>query len=125
MGLRQTAPWPIPAGARVSNQVKVGYSQVQYTWQKQGWRYEARWHERTPHARLITRPSWRLDRVRPGKGYGPDAAPRLVQTLVGKQWLPIRQLRYCARRYNDGIATPAEIHLLQIAHPAPREDHND
>ncbi|WP_267201574.1 hypothetical protein [Limosilactobacillus kribbianus] len=119
MGLRQTAPWPIPIEAQASSQVKVGYHQVKYDWQTENWHYEARWHEQVPGAKLITRPSWHLERVRPGKGYGSTAAPRITQTLVGKSWLPTRQVRYWARRYNDGVATEREIYLLRLAHPAP------
>ncbi|MGM9892556.1 hypothetical protein [Limosilactobacillus sp.] len=121
MSFRQGAPWPIPPTATGKVQMKNGYHQVKYTWPAAGWRYEARWHERTPWARLITYPSWRLDRTRPGKGYGPDAAPRLTETWVGDHWLPVSRLRYAAARYNHGCATSTDIELLKAAHPAAKQ----
>lgn len=119
MFIRQTAPWPIPPDARQQLQIKHGYRQVKYTWQQAGWHYEARWHERTPAAKLITWPSWRLDRVRPGMGYGPHAQPRLAETRVGVRWLPLRRVRFAAACYNHGHATISDIRLLRAAHPAP------
>lgn len=119
MILRQTAPWSIPLNAQQQLQIKHGYHQVKYTWQQLGWRYEARWHERIPTAKLITRPSWRLDRVRPGMGYGPHAKPRLAETRVGDRWLSLRRIRYAATRYYHGQATKEDIRLLKAAHPAP------
>lgn len=117
MNIRQMAPWPIPPDAQEQWQTKHGYCQIKYSWRQAGWRYEARWHERIPKAQLITRPSWRLDRVRPGKGYGPHAQPRLAETRVGDRWLPLRRIRYAAARYNHGQATTADIQMLWAAHP--------
>ncbi len=123
MNLRKTAPWPIPDHATCQVQMKSGYCQIKYTWQHAGWRYEARWHERTPTAQLITYPSWRLDRVRPGKGYGPDATPRLAETWAGNHWLPVSRIRYAAACYHHGSATPTDIALLKATHPAAIENH--
>lgn len=111
------APWSIPAGAAVQRQNKAGYLQVTYTWTAGSWRYEARWHERVPSARLITYPSWRLDRTRPGNGYGPHAAPRLAQTWTGHQWLPQRQVRYLIRVANHHPSAAAN-RFLRAVHPA-------
>lgn len=119
MNRHQTAPWLIPPDAQQQLQIKHGYHQVKYTWRQDGWCYEARWHERIPTAKLITWPSWRLDRIRPGIGYGPHAQPRLAETRVGNCWLPLRRVRYAAARYNHGQATVEDIRLLKAAHPAP------
>ncbi|MGN1283386.1 MAG: hypothetical protein ACI4UB_06185 [Limosilactobacillus sp.] len=121
MKLQNTAPWPIPDNAVCQSQVKAGYRQVKYTWRDAEWRYEARWHERTPTAQLITYPSWRLDRVRPGKGYGPLAAPRLEETRAGDHWLSVSRVRYAAARYHHGDALPADIAILRATHPAARK----
>lgn len=116
MNFRQLAPWPIPAAAQVQFQNKQGYRQVKYTWQDRGWHYLVRWHEPVPAARLITYPSWQFERIRPGKGFGPAAAPRLDQTLVGRQWLPTRKVRYCAWCLNHSCATPGQVEILKAAH---------
>ncbi|MFC2694511.1 MAG: hypothetical protein ACFN0Y_00625 [Lactobacillus sp.] len=38
--LAQTAPWPIPMGAKITQQQKVGYQQIAFSWREQGWLYE-------------------------------------------------------------------------------------
>lgn len=115
--LRAQAPWVIPPAAKVISKTKNGYRQVKFTWEKGGWHYEARWHSRLPAARFITYPSWRLDRVRPGKGYGPAAAPRINQTWVAGKWLPASRVRYLTSQAN-AKPTPATVALVRAAHPA-------
>lgn len=115
--LRAHAPWPIPKCASFTMAKKAGgYWQAKYRWQAAGWSYEARWHERTPAARLVTWPSWRLDRVKAGKGFGPDAHARCEQSLVGGEWESTRRLRYCARRFEDGQASDQDVQWLLNAH---------
>lgn len=87
-----------------------------YVWYKKAWRYEARFHLKTPNAKLITYPSWRLDRVHPGKGFGPDHAPRLEESLVGTKWINSSLIRYCAYRVNHEIATREQIEIIKKAH---------
>lgn len=111
-------PWPIPATAIMTHENKHGYRQVKYTWTAKGWRYVARWHEKTPLATLIDYPSWRLERIRPGKGFGPDAAPKIEQTRVDHRWLPSRQVRYYARQLNHHLASNKMVDNIYAAHPA-------
>lgn len=89
--MKAICPWCIPTDAKIKHEYKHGYHQTKYLWTKNGWRYEARYHEPTPNAKLVKYPSWRLDRVKPGKGFGPDHASRLHQILVGKTWLNARK----------------------------------
>lgn len=115
--LRSHSPWPIPEGSKTQIEQKPeGYWQVKFSWVKNSWRYEARYHEKTPKAKLITYPSWRLDRIRPGKGYGPDHAPRISQTRVGDQWLSTSYVRYCARQLNHGLASNRQTEIIKLAH---------
>lgn len=115
--LRSYAPWPIPKTAKAEIEEKAeGYLQVKFSWTKDSWRYEARYHEKTPQAKLITYPSWRLDRIRPGKGYGPDHAPRISQTRVSQKWLSTSYVRYCARQLNHGLASQSQIKIIKLAH---------
>lgn len=115
--LRASAPWPIPATARFSlTQKAAGYWQAKYNWQKDDWHYEARWHEPTPNAQLVKWPSWRLDRVKPGQGFGSDAHARMEQSLVDQKWLPTKRLRYSARRLQAGCAGPQDRQLMLAAH---------
>ena len=113
---RNLAPWPIPRHAAVQRQTKNGYVQVKYTWVAAGWHYEARWHSRVPIAQIITYPSWQLNRVHPGKGYGKDAAPRIAQTLVGDQWIATSRIRYLIQQAANN-PTPAAQSFLRAVHP--------
>lgn len=114
---RRLAPWPIPANAITQEITKNGYHQLKYTWTKKPWHYEARWHSRVPSAKFITYPSWRLDRVKPGQGFGPNAAPRITQTWVAGKWLPTRQVRYLTSQANRQ-PTPETVTLIRTAYPA-------
>ena len=114
--LRSKAPWRIPASAQCEHQLKNGDHQIKFTWKVAGWNYEARWHEQTPNASVIDYPSWRLDRIKPGKGFGPDAAPRINETRVGEHWVPTSEVRYRAWQINHGITDPQAISLIKQVH---------
>lgn len=114
--LINSAPWPIPPEAKIRQESKKGYWQMKFTWRQHGWRYEARFHNKTPQAKIITYPSWRLDRIHPGKGYGPNHAVKIEEARVGKKWLKISFVRYCAWRVNRGLASQKEIAVIKQAH---------
>lgn len=92
------------------------YRQYKFTWQNKGWRYEARYHHVTPLAEIISYPSWRLDRIRPGKGFGPDHRPRLAQSKIGNRWLPSSYLRFCAREVIKHHASREQVKIIKEAH---------
>lgn len=117
MNQRSQAPWPIPRTATTTKEIKNGYRQVKYTWNRGPWRYEARWHSQVPTAQFITYPSWRLDRVKPGRGYGPAATARIAQTWVAEKWLSTRRVRYLTSQANSK-PTPTAVALIRAAHPA-------
>lgn len=114
--IRQTAPWPVPSNAQITLEQKQGYQQLKYVWHKDSWRYEARFHNKTPNAQLITYPSWRLDRIHSGKGFGPNHAPRIEESLVGTKWVKTRLIRYCAYQINHGKANKKQIEIMKKAH---------
>ncbi|KRL80337.1 hypothetical protein [Lactobacillus ultunensis] len=114
--LRKIAPWFIPLDAKMTLENKQGYRQIKYVWYKNSWRYEARFHTKTPKAQLITYPSWRLDRIRPGKGFGPDHASRIEESLVGTKWIKSSIVRYCARQVSHGVANKKQIEIIKKAH---------
>lgn len=114
--MKASAPWPIPAESKRINEEKDHYRQIKYVWHRDGWRYEARWHTSVPVATIVTYPSWRLDRVKPGKGYGEDHAPRVSETLVGDHWLPTKEVRYAASQVNSGIASIEAVNIIRQAH---------
>lgn len=65
---------------------------------------------------MIDYPSWRLDRIKLGKGFGPDAAPRINETRVGERWVPTSEVRYRAWQINHGITDPQAISLIKQVH---------
>lgn len=114
--IRRQAPWPIPPQAKSAFESKQGYQQIKFSWQAQDWRYEARYHQPIPSAKLIRYPSWRLDRVQPGKGFGPDHRPHRHEILAGKHWVSAQAMRYAAARLEAGEASSKQIQLLRACH---------
>lgn len=114
--MKENCPWCVPYDVKIKHEYKHGYHQVKYLWTQNGWRYEVRYHEPTPNARLIKYPSWRLDRVKPGKGFGPDHSFRLHQILVGTLWLDARQVYYAASQVSHNKATQEQIKIIKDAH---------
>lgn len=114
--IKSQAPWPIPVQAQEKIEHKQGYRQIKFVWQAHGWRYEARFHQPIPGAQLIRYPSWRLDRVQPGKGFGPDHRLRQVEILAGKKWVPAKLVHYAAACLDQGQVSAEQIQLLQAAH---------
>ena len=59
--LRRTAPMRVPKNARMIAQHKSGgYDQVRFRWNRDGFKYEARWHTATPNAPAGTPANWRV-----------------------------------------------------------------
>lgn len=114
--VRASAPWPIPEGTKRINEEKDHYRQIKYVWHDGDWRYEARWHTPVPGARIVDYPSWRLDRLKAGKGFGADHAPRVSETRVGDHWVPTRKVRYAAKHVQNGIASIEEVNMIRQAH---------
>lgn len=121
--LLSSSPWAIPRDAKVLQEQKQGYLQIKFTWQKAGWRYTARFHEKVPKAKLITYPSWQLSRIHPGKGFGPDHAPRVEEMRVNGYWLKAYKVRYCAYLYNHHKANEKQIMILRQAHIKAKSYH--
>ena len=59
----ETSPVEIPENARiVARKMKQGYFQVRFRWNDGTYRWEARWHTRTPGAPLTQRNTWVIKR---------------------------------------------------------------
>ena len=90
--LSQSAPIEIPSFAKIKDQKKNGYNQVKYTWRADGYKYEVRWHTRTPGAPITEGNTWQVRRHKPGVGFGNNARPPvdevLVKSATGKKWVP-------------------------------------
>ncbi len=58
----------IPEGVKGKAQSKNGYEQISYKWKDGDYKYEARWHTRTPDAPENQGRTWVIERVKPGNG---------------------------------------------------------
>ncbi|WP_367342102.1 hypothetical protein [Limosilactobacillus sp.] len=115
--LIQTAPLTIPVASRVHHEEKDGYQQVEFQWNNGNWQYTARWHSALPGAKIITYPSWQVERVHPGLGYGPDHHPRLQQSLSSQgQWIDTEKVHQAAWRLGHGKGQRADEKLILATH---------
>lgn len=116
--LAQTAPVNIPQQSTVRHESKEGYQQIIYAWNgPTGWQYTARWHSVLPGAQIITFPSWQVERVRPGLGYGSDHHPRRQQILShGGRWIDIDVVHRAAWRLGHGKSKPDDCRVIMGTH---------
>lgn len=115
--LAQKCPIMIPNRAHVQHDQKSGYQQIEYNWNDDGWNYTARWHSVLPGAKIITYPSWQVERVRPGLGYGKDHHPRLQQTLSSDgQWIDTDAVHQAAWRLGHNKDKSGDKKLILATH---------
>lgn len=61
---------------------------MSYEWYDGTYKYEVRWHTRTPGAPIEQRDTWVVERVIPGIGAGSNHRPRIEQVRVGEnEWI--------------------------------------
>lgn len=116
--LAQTAPICIPGQAQVRHESKEGYQQIIYAWTSPaGWQYTARWHSVLPDAQIITFPSWQIERVRPGLGYGSDHHPRRQQVLTRDgRWIDIDIVHRAAWRLGHDKSKSGDRRVIIETH---------
>lgn len=119
--LPASSPVHIPNDATIIEQHKMGYEQVKYRWSRGEFKYEARWHTKTPNAPRNQGPSWVVIRKRSGIGNGPKARKKKVEVLVGKEgnnykWISLEDWHAAIRAKNKGIATKKQKEMLNNGH---------
>lgn len=115
--LSKSSPVVIPKLAKITEQSKVGYDQVKYTWTKGNFKYVARWHTRTPGAPTNQGPTWVIERVRSGIGSGIYARRRQEYILVGKYKWVTKKVSYDAiNARKNGTATKEQEEMLNHGH---------
>ena len=63
------SPVKIPENAKIKVQSKpAGYEQIVYKWRDANYKYEIRWHTRTPGAPVDQGNTWVVERITPGTG---------------------------------------------------------
>jgi len=116
--LVKSSPLEIPSTAKVIRQAKTGYDQIKYTWSDDVYKYEARWHTRTPGAPKDQGNTWVITRTTPGKVTG---HLKVQHVMTGEnEWTTMNEWQKAIRARQNGVTTPEQQSLLDCGHwPAP------
>lgn len=110
----KSSPFEIPSDAKVVKQVKNGYEQIKYNWSDGTYKYEARWHTRTPGAPADQGNTWVITRTTPGS---PTGQMKVQHILTGEnQWTPMSEWQAAVSARQNGTATAAQQALLDSGH---------
>jgi hypothetical protein len=112
--LANTAPMRIPDDATIKVQAKTGYDQISYKWSDGTYKYEARWHTKTPGAPEGQGNTWVVERTTPGTTTGQQ---KVTHILTGDgQWTSRVDWQQAIKDFQNGTATKAQETLLENGH---------
>ena len=106
------APVDIPEKATYKAQSKSGYEQISYKWSDGTYKYEARWHTKTPGAPTSQGNTWVVERKIPGNG---GIKPK-TEILSGERWVPRHEWQKAIEAYQSGTATKEQLKMLEAGH---------
>ncbi|WP_260632318.1 hypothetical protein [Bacillus bingmayongensis] len=107
------SPIEIPGTAKTKAQSKNGYEQISYKWNDGTYKYEVRWHTRTPGAPVEQGNTWVVQRTIPGNG---GAKPQTFFKIGDNEWVEAYKWYEAIKARKDGIATPEQIRILDKGH---------
>ncbi len=110
---KASSPIKIPANAKVTEQLKEGYTQVKYNWTENGVKYESRWHTRTPGAPAQQGNTWVVTKTTPGNGQG---IQKVEHILVEDQWTSMQAWQNAIKANKAGTATELQKQILESGH---------
>jgi Pretoxin HINT domain len=111
--LIDSSPIKIPGNAVKVEQAKNGYDQIKYNWSDGTYKYEARWHTRTPGAPADQGNTWVVTRTTPGS----QTTRKQQHILTGdNQWTSMKQWQDAVSARQNGVATPEQQALLGSGH---------
>ncbi len=112
--LAKTSPVIIPSNAIIKSCTKAGgYDQISYKWTDSEYKYEARWHTKTPGAPTGQGNTWVITRVTPGTATG---KARKVHILAGDKWVSRFEWQAAINAYKSGTMTTAQEAMLKAGH---------
>ncbi|AUO15615.1 hypothetical protein [Clostridium taeniosporum] len=110
---REKSPIEIPETAKIKAQSKDGYEQISYKWNDGTYKYESRWHTRTPGAPEEQGNTWVIQRTKPGNG---GTRPTTEFKIGEDEWIPGYKWYDAIGARKAGTATPEQISILDRGH---------
>lgn len=107
------APIDIPDHAKIKAQSKTGYEQISYKWRDDTFKYEVRWHTRTPGAPENQGNTWVIQRTIPGSGAN---KPQTFFKIGEDEWIEGYKWYDAIAARKAGTATPEQISILDRGH---------
>ncbi|ACZ07291.1 Uncharacterised protein [Sebaldella termitidis] len=109
------SPVKIPENAKIKVQTKLGgYEQISYRWRDANYKYEIRWHTRTPGAPADQGNTWVVMRETPGTGGNTKRSYHYLLDdntwVTGKEWYDAIDAR------GSGMSTLRQIEILNMGH---------
>lgn len=117
----ERSPINIPSSATYKEQQKNGYKQIIYKFERDGVKYESRWHEKTPNSPSYMGKSWQVEKIVKGKGHGSNPRSKeryhLLKGKNGtKKWISHDKYQECIKAKNKGTLTKKQREVLDSAH---------
>lgn len=109
------SPIKVPKNAIVKKQSKNSYEQIKDIWSTTKYRYESRWHTKTPNA-SDNKQSWVVTRTAKGKGYGKNVISKRIEVLVGKRWVSWSKWQEAISAKKNGTASKKQLNMLNKGH---------
>ncbi len=115
------SPINIPSSATYKEQHKHGYKQITYRYERDGVKYESRWHEKTPNSPSHMDKSWQVEKIVKGHGYGSKPRQKEKYHLLkgkngAKKWISHEKYQECIKAKNNGTLTKKQKEVLNNAH---------
>lgn len=111
---KQTAPVGIPDSAKINAKtMNAGYEQITYKWNDGQFKYEVRWHTRTPGAPVEQGNTWVVQRTVPGNG---GNKPQTFFKVGDNEWVEGYKWYDAINARKAGNATPEQIKILDKGH---------
>lgn len=109
---QKKSPIELPEGASYKAQSKTGYEQISYIWNDGTYKYESRWHTRTPGAPETQGNTWVIQRNKPGSG----GTKPCTEFLAGDDWVPASKWYDAITARKAGTAVTEQIEILDKGH---------
>lgn len=109
---QKKSPIEIPEGASYKAQSKTGYEQISYKWNDGTYKYESRWHTKTPGAPETQGNTWVIQRNKPGSG----GTKPYTEFLAGDDWVPASKWYDAITARKSGTATKEQMEILDKGH---------